>query len=276
MDDYGWGDNLTVGGETVSDSTDSNYTTNDTWGYSTSDDEGWGAGLTVSGTDDYGSSNEVSLGTMNISFSVSSYLTIDGHRYENADGQPIQVRATGGTTNANDSGCWVSIGADIINPNRNLLAKSVTVEITYKDSRGSIVDIGRDTIYYIDPGATLHYGTEHYIDSRDVSNFTVNAYCNDFYRVDRSFMSSCRLDNITYRMGSWGDMDLFGNMYNSSRSIIEWCTGYIQFLNSDGSIAGGCSCFVDMIPAGQSRPVKTSCSVPIRASRYITSVDFSL
>lgn len=274
MDNYGWGDNLTVGGEAVSDST-----TNDTSNYSTSDNEGWGSGLTVSGADsvdDYNMGNEVSLGTMNISFSVSSYLTIDGHRYESADGLPIQVRATGGTTNTNDSGCWVSIGADTVNPNRNLLAKSVTIEITYKDSRGSIVDIGRDTIYYIDPEATFHFGTEHYIDSRDVRNFTVNAYCNDFYRVDRSLMSSCRLDDITYRTGSWGDMELFGNMYNSSGSIIEWCTGYIQFLNADGSIAGGCSCFVDLIPARQSRPVKTSCSVPIRASRYITSVDFSL
>lgn len=273
-----WGENITVNGQDVDMEEDNSA-------IDRSDDNGledsgsaWGSGITVEGQSSGGQSFGQTA-TIDITFKTSIVRTIGGREYESVDnGRQPSITEFGSTYLTNDYGssCWLSLGLNIHNPNMNLLAYNVQLEIVVKDTYGSTVDVLSDYISFIDAGATFHYGKEFYIDSPNVGQISGSAYASDFYRVDRKMGSTCKFEDISRRRNTFGDVDLFGELRNSGSQGIDWCTGYIQFLDGSGRIKGGACGSVNSVPAYQSRPLKINCSVGLDTNSYVTDTDFSL
>ena len=278
--DTGWGQGLTIGGKTIEDEPDQE-TTSSSDNSITTNDTGWGAGITIGGESASSFDNQPLSASASISISIETSITrtFRGYECESVDdGLPLSVTNVGSTFTRNEysPSCWLSFGVSIKNPNPNLLAYNVQLDVTIKDQNGMIIDVLTEYIDFIDAGATFYYGNERYIDSPNVGQISASAYTNSYYRTSKRFESMCTFDDITRRADSYGSFDVFGQLKNSDSSSIDWCTGYIQFLDSNGNIVGGACGNVNSIPGYQSRPLKINCNVGVNAAKYITSTSFSL
>ena len=191
---------------------------------------------------------------------------------------PLQVTKVGGSLGAisRDNDRTVSVGIDIYNPNKDKIAVGVTVEITLSDPNGNVVDVIDDTLYYIDAGATFHYGYEKVWVKGNIAKISGNAFARGFVNVSNTYLDGTAFTNCTLNNDNSSDTCTVSGLLKSfyTKSIYDFKM-YYQVLSSNGEIVGGDNLYVDVLPAGQTRSISTDHSLRIlNGDSIVHSVDF--
>ncbi len=193
---------------------------------------------------------------------------------------PVQpkVIAVGGSAGRRDNdGYYLSLGADIQNPNAEHMAWNLQVDITLKDREGNVISTIGDRINCLDAGATYHYGITRKIRGAAVAHISATVRAGDFMKLSTPLMKQIRMEKAKLKRPEDGVRRLTGILTNHYECTIHSYALHYQFINEKNKIlGGGCEWYFEDLAPGEQKEFSTACPVPVPgACRVLYSVDFN-
>ncbi len=206
-----------------------------------------------------------------------------GSVYAGEMDMPLKVVKTGGTVSPNGyskTECNISIGAEILNPNKNKVALNVDVEIVFLDSSGRILDVKHRTINFIDANSTFYFGYEEWCLDNRISNFRVNAnadYYSDRGGITMNFADVLKMSDLNYILGRDDEDDSFAGVVTNLFNVpLDDVSVYYHCVDSNGDIVGGNWVYVDELGANRNYTVHKSSTVNLKASKIKYSFEYNV
>ncbi len=190
--------------------------------------------------------------------------------------EAIAVRSVGGSAGKRERDSYpLSLGLDLENPNKTLLAWNTQVDITLKDKDGNVISRIQDQINCIDPDSIFHYGITRRIQGAAVAHITASARSESFTSVKAPIMKQIKLSRVSFKKTEREGI-LRGLLVSEYDRPISSFALHYQFLSADNKIlGGGCEWFFEALSAGEERELVARCPVPVKnAVKVVYSVDF--
>lgn len=187
------------------------------------------------------SANKSSAGKSSSASSASNKpTTVSGGNLS----QPVDVQVLdfGGTTIRDDDTYYMSIGAQINNPNKLHLATRVVIKINILDASGRVIESDNDTIYHIDPNTVFNYGKEIYISSGTPSKIQVFATAEGFSSSPdgKAVYDGIDVGDYSFSEERYSGYTIKGQATSRYVKKIDYVSVYLMFLDSNNKIQGGC------------------------------------
>ncbi len=229
------------------------------------------------GTEEETSTNEEQV-TQTTNINATS-----GSVYAGEMDMPLKVVKTGGTVSPNGyskTECNISIGAEILNPNKNKVALNVDVEIVFLDSSGRIFDVKHSRINFIDANTTFHFGYEEWCLDNRITNFRVNAsaeHYSDRGGITMNFADVIKMSDLNYILGRDDEDDSFAGVVTNLFNVpLDNVSVFYHCVDSNDDIVGGNWAYVDVLGANRNYTVQKSASVNLKASKIKYSFDYDI
>lgn len=183
---------------------------------------------------------------------ISNLINIDDHAVTvkggNSGGfsgstgsQPLFVKEMGGTLKRDDSNLYFSVGAEIRNPNKNLLAKDVVVKVIGTSSSGSVVLSENETIYNIDANSSFYFGKTYYCSNGAPSSYKILVDAESFEEVEVGTLifDGISFSNFSMNKDRWNGVTLTGNFKSIYNKRLSYVDTFLVFYDDKNEIVGG-------------------------------------
>ena len=198
----------------------------------------------------------------------------DSYVEREPDRQPILSKHNGIVTR-NDDYYYLSIGAEIINPNMSRVACNTAVKIIVKDNNGRIVKSYNDTIYCIDSNGIFYYGVEMYIDNGVPSNYQIQLCTDSFVNGPEcsTIAKGITFSHYSTNTDRWGTTTFTSNVHNSYEKKLR-INAYFVFYDKAGNISGGTQGWVGEVFPNSDDNIETCLRTSAERSVVKASADF--
>ena len=198
---------------------------------------------------------------------------------DNISPRQVEVVKIGGTSDKLWPGIdeyTATIGIDIKNPNPTCIAYGIIVDITLKDAAGRVIKVENDTVSFIYPGQTFHYGTVIPCLYEKPANISATAYAREFPKIGSAEpLNIASFGNISTRYDKpYGSMT--GIVSANYIVPLERLYLHFHFINAQGEIIGGGNEFIDYLPGQGTRSIEYSGFIPPSVSRVKYTFDIDL
>jgi hypothetical protein len=169
-------------------------------------------------------------------------MSIGLNQRESQSGQPLDVSVLdyGGTFVQHKNTYYLSIGAQIHNPNKFYTASRVFIKINVLDASGRVIDYKNVTLCHIAPDTVFNYGEEHYFFNGPPSDFQIFATAESFNSFEDGSKVYDGID-VDYKFAEESDLpgSIKGQVTSRYVKKLEYVTVYLMFLDSNNKIKGG-------------------------------------
>lgn len=144
-----------------------------------------------------------------------------------------------------DDDCYyLSVGAELKNPNISKVAQNVEVRIIVKDSSGRILETDRTTIECIDSNATFYFGTECYISRGTPANYTIQVISENFVNSpsNSTYASGITASHYNVSQDRWSTT-FTANVHNGYNRRL-YVSMFFVFYDDAGNITGGANTYI--------------------------------
>jgi hypothetical protein len=191
------------------------------------------------------SSSSTSSPASTSSSSTSSSTSSPSSGIGSQSGQPLDVSVLdyGGTFVQDDDRYYLSIGAQIHNPNKFHTASRVIIKINVLDASGRVIESENETLYHIDPDTVFNYGNELYITNGKPSDIQIFATAEGFKSsADGSKVyDGIDVGDYTFAEESYRGYSIKGQATSRYVKKLDYVSVYLMFLDSNNKIKGGCN-----------------------------------
>ncbi len=172
-------------------------------------------------------------------------MSIGLNQKESQSGQPLDVSVLdyGGTFVLDDDTYYLSIGAQIHNPNKFYTASRVIIKINVMDASGRVIESENETLYHIDPDTVFNYGNELYFTNGKPSKFQFLATAEGFKSSEDGSKVYDGIDvgDYTFAEESYRGYSIKGQVTSRYLKKLDYVSVYLMFLDSNNKIKGGCN-----------------------------------
>ena len=192
------------------------------------------------------------------------------------DPEPLKIRAVGGSAGIREQDAYsLSLGVDIENPNRDRMAKDITIDIILKDKSGNVITTVADKLECIDPGVIYHYGVTKKIRGVAVGSIAATAKASSYLHLQTPLMKHIELAELRLSRTD-GGVQFLGKMTSRYQSDLRSLILHYQFLDTNNKILGGGSEWIfDGLKANATASFDSKITVPVpRAAKVVYSLDF--
>lgn len=155
--------------------------------------------------------------------------------------QPVSIVKKGFSLSKDDYNTYLSVGAEIKNPNVDKCASDVTIRVIVKDKSGRILDSREDTIQYIDSNSVFYYGAELRFSSGTPDSYQITVNCDEYVPspANSTIARGISCSHYNLEKARWGNSTTFtGNVSNNYNKRL-FTDLYFVFYNGAGEIVGG-------------------------------------
>ena len=188
----------------------------------------------------------------------------------------LKVRALGGSAGKREGDYYyLSLGADIENPNPDRMARGVQIDITLKDKNGEVITVIGDRLESVDPGAIFHYGVTRKIRGAAVANIAATVRASSYLKLQTPIMKHILLSSLRLKRAT-DVMQLSGTLNSEYDKALRSIRLHYQFLSSTNKILGGGSEWIlGGIAPAQPLGISSKIAVPIaNVAKVVYSIDF--
>lgn len=189
---------------------------------------------------------------------------------------PLTVGRIGGTKGKPTDGAYeLSLGAEIQNPNKEKMARGVSIDVILKDKDGNALATVRERIQSLDPDATYHYAVTKRITGGSVASIAVNARASSYLSLSTPIMRHVTLSDIKTETRADGTY-LTATVKNGYDCPLDALTVHYQYRAENGKPLGGTGEWIlTRLAQGEERTLSSRIGVPIGGIADVAySVDF--
>ena len=188
-------------------------------------------------------------------------------------GQPLDVSVLdyGGTFVQDDDTYYLSIGAQIHNPNKFHTASRVIIKINVLDASGRVIESENETLYHIDPDTVFNYGNELYITNGEPSDIQIFATAEGFKSsADGSKVyDGIDVGDYTFAEESYRGYSIKGQATSRYVKKLDYVSVYLMFLDSNNKIKGGCNFSISDMFSNVTEAFSESVAINLNSISYV-------
>lgn len=192
--------------------------------------------------------------------------------------QKIALKKFGWSYKQDDDTYYISLGAELFNPNLKAIAQGTIVKVICYDKNNSIVGSTKETIEYMDPNTIFNFGVELRIESDtkpDTVKLLIQAEKFEQVEANTKVMSGVTLSR--FKLGSGSYPSFTGQIESKYSKKIDYMTCYVVFRNASNEILGGANfSHSDLFPKSEDGFDTSLNFVPSSTKTVDHSVDFDL
>lgn len=196
---------------------------------------------------------------------------------EQSEPLPLTVGRIGGTRSraAEDGSYYLSLGAEIENPNADRMARDVAVDVLFKDKAGAVLATVKERIQSIDPLTTYHFAVTKRITGGSVASIGVSARAASHLTLSTPIMHHLRLTDVKHEVRTDGTY-LSATVKNGYDCPLDSLTLHYQYRAESGKPLGGTGEWIlTRLSPLEERQIVSRIPVPIGGVHDVAySVDF--
>lgn len=177
---------------------------------------------------------------------------------------PLTVGRIGGTKSRRDGESYrLSLGAEIQNPNKDKMARGVSVDVTLKDRSGAVIATVKDRIQSMDPDSIYHYAVTKQITGESVASISVVARAASYLSLTTPIMNHVTVSDVRVETRADGT-HLFARIKNGYDCPLSGLALHYQFRAESKKPLGGTSeWLLGTLSPGEEREIASHIPVPI-------------
>lgn len=184
----------------------------------------------------------------NQSTSNSSKNELNEKNKKNNETQNIKILRHNATLIKGEYQYYLSVGAELLNPNLAKVARFVEVKIVVKNSSGRILETSKTSIDCIDSYSKFYFGEEISIDNGVPSSYDIQVYCDSYVDSPEksTFAKGIVTSHYNLQEDRWGDVNFTANVSNKYNENLR-VSMFFVFYDSNDNITGGANTYVGTI-----------------------------
>lgn len=208
----------------------------------------------------------------------SNSNTNSGEVQTSGEYQNISLKKFGWSLMKDDDTYYISLGAELFNPNLKAIAQGTIVKVICYDKNNNIVGSTKETIEYMDPNTIFNFGVELRIESDtkpDTVKLLIQADKFEPVEANTRVMSGVTLSR--FKLGGGNFPSFTGQIESVYNKRIDYLTCHVVFRNSSKEILGGANfSHSDLFPKSEDAFDTSLNFVPSSTKTVDHSVDFDL
>ena len=180
------------------------------------------------------------------------------------------------TLSSDDGIYYLSVGAEIQNPNAKRIAQEICVKIIVKDSSGRIIETAEEWIKHIDSNSIFFFGKEIRIDNGKPDNYSIQVNCEEFVDgpENSTFAKGIECSHYNVSKDRWGDTLFTGNVHNNNNQTLNLELFFV-FYDDSGKIVGGCNTYIGNIFGNSDDGISVTLNTYANRSKVSASPSFN-